>query len=75
MPDEQDSWRSWHQVLPLSVYDRLIIQLSRLGRVNGIAVEAFLRDDKFKQEHGPRVATIENLVILMERSDDASLRV
>jgi hypothetical protein len=73
--DEADLWRSWHQILPLPVYDRLIVQLSRLGRVNGIAVEAFLRDDKFKQEHGPRVGVIETLILLLERSDDESLRV
>lgn len=72
---DKDEWRSWHQVLPLDVYDRLIVQLSRLGRVNGIAVEAFLDDDKFRQAHGPRVATIEHLVVLMERSDDGAFRV
>lgn len=72
---EKDEWRSIHQAVPLSVYDRWIVQMTRLGRVNGIAVDAFLDDDKFKKAHGPRVLTVELLVTLLERSEDESLRV
>ena len=76
MPLEQDEWATLHQVLPRNVYDRLKVQLRRVALANGIAVEAWDADDKFAQNAtGARVLTIESLVILMERSENETLRV
>ncbi len=71
---EKDPWRTLQQKLPLGIYDRLIIQMSRVGRVNGISIRDFLADDKNKEMIGPRVCAWECLVILMENSGDDSLR-
>jgi hypothetical protein len=73
---ENDLWRSIYQQMPLSLYERWMVQMRRIARVNGIAVEAFDSDDKFQKAHGPRVMTYESLIILLERTeDDGVLRV
>lgn len=74
MTPEPDEWRSIFQQVPLSIYDRWMTQLRRLARVNGIAVEVFDSDDKFKTAIGPRVLTIEVLTILLENLEDKDLR-
>ena len=73
---ENDLWRSIYQQMPLSLYERWMVQMRRIALVNGIAVEAFNLDDKFQKAHGPRVMTYESLIILLERTeDDGVLRV
>lgn len=72
---EQDEWRSAYQQLPLNIYDRWMHQLRRIALVNGVAPELFDRDNKFDAFIGPRVATFEMLVVLLERSEDEALRV
>ena len=67
---ETDAWRTLHQVLPVDIYSRLMIQMARLGRANGTSIEAFSQDDKNTAHVGPRVSVWENLVILMERTED-----
>jgi hypothetical protein len=73
---ENDLWRSVYQQVPLDIYTRWMVQMRRIARVNGIAVEAFDADDKFKKAHGPRVMTYESLLLLLERTEsDDVLRV
>lgn len=69
MPESEDQWRTLHQVLPMDVYSRLMVQLGRMARANGISSEAFQQDDKTMPHVGPRVAVWENLVILCERTE------
>lgn len=65
-----DKWRALHQNLPIDVYTRLMAQMKRLALVNGISVEGFEGDDKFKPAVGPRVQAWECLVLLMERTEN-----
>ena len=71
-----DKWKSLHQVLPINVYERWLIQIKRVARANGISVDGFEKDDKFNESIGPRVMTYEALLVLMERTEeDATFRV
>ena len=71
-----DKWKSLHQVLPINVYERWLIQIKRVARANGISVDGFETDDKFNESIGPRVMTYEALLVLMERTEeDATFRV
>jgi hypothetical protein len=72
---DRDDWRTLFQVLPLNVYSRLMAQLGRAAQANGISPEAFIKDDKMSPRTGPRVAVWENLVILMERSENEAFKV
>jgi len=73
---ENDDWRQVHQELPRIIYDRLMVQMQRLARVNGINPEGFVADSKFAQAVGPRVETWECLLLLLERTEsDDVLRV
>lgn len=74
MAEERDEWRSWHQVLPSEVYDRLIVQLGRIGLSNGISAHDFIGDPKFQQHVGPRVQIIELLVLHLENLSAEELR-
>lgn len=67
---DKEEWRTLHQVMPESVYVRLMVQLRRIGLANGVAVEAFNRDSKFEEAIGPRVQVFELLTILCERTED-----
>lgn len=71
---DQDEWRSCYQQLPLSVYERFMIQLKRIAIANGISEEAFLRDNKFEARIGPRVMCYETLTIMLEGLGDSDLR-
>jgi hypothetical protein len=73
LPENSDQWKTLHQVLPANIYDRFMIQIKRIARCNGIAVEIFSNDDKFQKAHGPRVMTYESLIILLERTEDDSV--
>lgn len=75
VPKPEQGWRTLHQVLPESVYEELLIEIKRVGRLNGIAPEVFDLDLKYQQAIGPRVMAWECLKILLERSDDEALRV
>jgi hypothetical protein len=77
MPEpEKDEWRVWFQKLPLDIHLRWKVQLRRIAHANGIAPGAWDADDKFaEQATGARVMTMEALLILLERSEDISLRV
>lgn len=75
MTETPDEWRSIHQVVPLSVYERWMAQLQRVAIANGISAESFTGDSKFNEAVGPRVQVIEILTILMERSSDEVFRV
>lgn len=65
-----DKWKSLHQVLPINVYERWLVQIKRVARANGISVDGFETDDKFAQDIGPRVQTYEALLILLERTEE-----
>jgi hypothetical protein len=75
MPENEDQWRTLHQVLPIDVYSRLMVQLYRAAQSNGISPESFIGDNKKEKHTGPRVAVWENLVILMERSENEAFKV
>jgi hypothetical protein len=76
MADEDSEWRSLLQILPLGLYERWQVQMKRIARCNGISIEAFDKADKrSKEDTGPRVMAYEALLVLIERSDDSTLRV
>lgn len=72
---ETDEFRQLHQALPKNLYDRLMAELHRVALANGISPESFVVDDKKSETVGPRIATWECLLILLERSESEHLKV
>lgn len=70
-----DEWRTLHQVLPILIYDKLIVHLARLGQANGVSIQGFLEDEKSRQMVGPRVLVYELLAELLSRIETKDLQV
>lgn len=75
MPEDDTQWRSFLQVLPESLNERFKVQLRRIALANGISVESWDADSKSAMSVGPRVMTMECLIVLCERSGDEVFRV
>jgi hypothetical protein len=72
---EPNEWRSFHQNLPLPLYEQWKVQLRRVAQANGIAPDIWEADSKLAESVGPRVQVIEILTILLARSDNEAFRV